>query len=239
MPPRVDTTGFAYFGVGGLGPERSYGTDFVVRYGVSRSDSARLVAFDSLDIGQPRRGLRTADSPSFEDEVFVQSVEELPMQPEVVWAIGPGGNAWLANTSDYRLHQVTLAGDTLRTVELRRDPIRLKVSERDSLAEASGFDLDEIPVFRPLFDRMDVAPDGSLWVRRPPPGVAWDVFDLCGRYLGAAAPEAKLEREPFVLAAAGILIGVARDELGLEYVVRTVLTDPGGAPVRPADCQGA
>ena len=138
------------------------------------------------------------------------------MQPRVLWAIGPTGNVWLASTSEYRLHEVTLAGDTLRTIELAREPDRLGGAERDSLAEASGFDLSQIPVFRPLFDRLDVAPDGAVWVRTAPSEAAWDVFDACGRYLGNVSAETQRIREPFVVADAGALIGVVRDELDLE-----------------------
>ncbi len=92
------------------------------------------------------------------------------------------------------MHEVAFSGDTLRTVELRRDPEPLVGAERDSLAEAAGFDPDDLPAFRRMFDRIDVAPDGYLWVQRRQPGrtFAWDVFDPCGRFEGAVVPETRL-----------------------------------------------
>ena len=233
--PRADTMGFAYLGVSL--PERlSEGDDFVVRYGVSDSDTSRLVVLDSLRLDQLTSTVLFSTLTS-NDGVFSRSVMYLPMEPQVVWAVGPSGNAWLAKTSEYQLHEVTLAGDTLRTIELRREPDRLGSAERDSLAESSGFDVSQIPAFRSLFDRLDVAPDGAVWVRMPPPGTAWDVFDACGRYLGNVSPETQMDREPFVVADAGALIGVVRDELDLEYVVRMQLARPDGSPVRsPPEC---
>ena len=228
-PPQVDTMEFAYYGVslpGNLEP------DFVVRYGVSRSDARRLVALDSLRLNQPASVLRSSQPSG--DRFVVQSVTVLPMRPRVLWAAGPTGNVWLASTSEYRLHEVTLAGDTLRTVELAREPDRLGRAERDSLAEASGFDLSQIPVVRPLFDRLDVAPDGAVWVRTAPLQGAWDVFDGCGRYLGNVSAETQGIEEPFVVAGGGALFGVVTDELDLEYVVRMQLSHADGSPVRPA-----
>ena len=229
QPAQVDTMGFAYYGVrlpGNLEP------DFVVRYGISGSYAGHLVALDSLRLDQPTSVMRLSQPSG--DRVSVQSITVLPMQPRVLWAIGPTGNVWLASTSEYRLHEVTLAGDTLRTIELAREPDRLGGAERDSLAEASGFDLSQIPVFRPLFDRLDVAPDGAVWVRTAPSEAAWDVFDACGRYLGNVSAETQRIREPFVVVAGGALFGVVADELDLEYVVQMQLSRADGSPVRPA-----
>lgn len=228
-PPQVDTMGFAYYGVP-LPGKGNFEPDFVVRYGVSASDASQLVALDSLRLDQPASVVRFSQWSSG----GVQSITELPMRPRVLWTVGPTGNVWLASTSEYRLHEATLAGDTLRTIALAREPDRLGSAERDSLAEASGFDLGQIPVFRPLFDRLDMAPDGAVWVRGMPPEAAWDVFDACGRYLGSASAETQPIREPFVVAGGGALFGVVTDELDLEYVVRMQLSRADGSPVRPA-----
>ncbi len=230
MPPRVDTMAFAYFGVSLPG---RYDADFVVRYGVSASDSSRLVALDSLRL-EPLTSTVRFSTPTTNDGASVQSMTYLPMESQAVWTVGPTGNVWLAKTAEYRLHEVTLAGDTLRTIELAREPDRLGSAERDSLAKASGFDLSQIPVHRPLFDRLDVAPDGAVWVRTAPPRAAWDVFDACGRYLGNVTAGAQPIREPFVVVAGGALFGVVTDELDLEYVVRMQLSRADGSPVRPA-----
>ena len=97
QPAQVDTMGFAYYGVrlpGNLEP------DFVVRYGISGSYAGHLVALDSLRLDQPTSVMRLSQPSG--DRVSVQSITVLPMQPRVLWAIGPTGNVWLASTSEYR-----------------------------------------------------------------------------------------------------------------------------------------
>ncbi|WP_419940323.1 6-bladed beta-propeller [Candidatus Palauibacter sp.] len=95
--------------------------------------------------------------------------------PRRVWAFGRSGTAWLANRAVYRFHEVTFAGDTVRTVELG-DPPRPPPDDSD---EAD---------YAPLIADLEVSPEGWLWVRRHQDDLdedpAWDVFDNCGRYRG-------------------------------------------------------
>lgn len=78
-----------------------------------------------------------------------------------------------------------------------------------------------VPRHEPAFDQLLAEPDGTLWARRfrsdplsrEPP--TWDVFDPDGVYLGAVSTPGGLT----VLAIRdGLLAGVHRDELGVEYV---------------------
>lgn len=227
-PLRVDAVGFAYFGRRSLGLESGklhisalMVPTLVVKHAVS--EAGRVTAVDSLRLDQPEQVVAHRGASS-DDGLSLTEIEPLPMQPKVVWTAGPSGSIWIANTSEYRLHELDFGGDTIRSVQLRREPEPLADAERDSLAAASGFDPAELPAHRPLLHRTDVAPEGTLWVRRPLPGTAWDVFDKCGRYLGRATSETRLEMDAF---------GVAKDDMDLEYVVRLRLRGPK-APSRDA-----
>ena len=169
----------------------------------------------------------------------ILEIVEVPMQPSVLWAVTPSGNVWLANSASFALHQVSFSGgDTLRTVELRRGLERLEGAERDSLAEASGFSVDELPAYRLAVKRLLVAPDGWVWVEPTtgPLGGRWDLFDPCGRYVGVVKPPERLEAEPIHLLGAGALLGVITDELDVEYVVRLRLRDYERALDRVSGC---
>ena len=79
----------------------------------------------------------------------------------------------------------------------------------------------DIPRYQPAFDQLLTEPDGAIWARRfrsdPLSHVptTWDVFDRTGVYLGPVSTPGGLT----VLAVRdGLLAGVYRDELGVEYV---------------------
>ena len=79
----------------------------------------------------------------------------------------------------------------------------------------------EIPRYQPAFDQLLGEPDGTLWARRfqsdplSREPLTWDVFDPTGAYLGPVSTPGGLT----VLAIRdGLLAGVFRDELGVEYV---------------------
>lgn len=245
VSPQVDQAGSAYYGhrapwsPGEPFNLAALGIASVAQYTVS--DAGEVVHVESLSLEPPPTVVR--EEPASEPDpgsegTMIFEISELPMQPEALWTVGPDGNAWVANTSEYRVHEVTFAGDTVRTVELQREPEPLAGAERDSLAATGRFEPDELPTFRRMFDRIDVSPDGYLWVHRRLSNrtFAWDIFDPCGRFEGTVVPETPLGWwEPFVLAAGGVLVGVTKDELELEYVVRLRLQRPEGSAA-PAPC---
>lgn len=236
---RLDANGFAYLRknewdrVSPLSAMTYNG--IVLKYGIGAEEE--VAAVDSLQLGQWTETNRVARRRTV-GGADVTEVETLPMEPRTLWAVAPAGTLWLAATSEHRLHEVTLAGDTLRTVELRRPPAPLAGAERDSLADASGFPADELPPFRPAMDRVDVAGDGLVWVRNRLRGraFAWDVFDACGRYLGNVAPGAQLDRSPMAFGEGGTVYGVVKDEMDIEYVVRMTLRLPDGSRLAPSSC---
>ncbi|WP_419936642.1 hypothetical protein [Candidatus Palauibacter sp.] len=147
---------------------------------------------------------------------------------QIAWAAGPGGELWLANRAAYRLHQVTIEGDTIRTVELGtpRPPA------------AGPVDASE---YEPVIAELGVSPEGWIWVRREREdgddeggGPVWDLFDNCGAYRGAAFA-------PFPLASPhigwrGEVHGVVSDPFGVDYVLRLRLEGVGGSTVVAETC---
>ena len=150
---------------------------------------------------------------------------------QMVWAVGLGGELWLANRATYRLHEVTLEGDTIRTVELGTPP------------PAPAMAADESD-YEPLIGELRVSPEGWLWVTRDrredqhredeDGGPIWDLFDNCGAYRGAAFA-------PFPLAfphigSRGEVHGVVSDAFGVDYVLRLRLEGTDGAAVVAETC---
>ena len=155
-------------------------------------------------------------------------MHQLPMSSRMLATIGPAGTIWLANSSLYRIHEVTFRGDTLRTIELAREPEPLTGAERDSVADAGpGFSAAELPDTKPAITSLRVARDGWIWVQQTREGsTAWDVFNECGRYLGQVEPDRSTSLRSFP---GGLeVLGVTRDDLGVEYAVRLSLQVPDG-----------
>ena len=163
---------------------------------------------------------------------------ELPMRSKVVWDVDPSGDLWLARSGTYGIHRVTLEGDTIRTVQLPLRPDPFQDTERERAAEDSPFSSEELPTHKPLIADLSVDGAGWLWVRRAmtgsvPPLI--DVFDSCGRHLGSA-PLDLADHEPWLAIGSARILGVVRDELDVEYVVRFRLERQDGTPVAPAPC---
>lgn len=87
----------------------------------------------------------------------------------------------------------------------------------------------EVPSHEPAFDRLLADGDGNLWARRfmadllsrEPP--TWDVFDPAGTWLGVVATPGGMT---VTAIRDGLVAGVYRDELGIEYVsVHRLATD--------------
>ena len=155
----------------------------------------------------------------------VMAIYGIPHSPRIRFTVDRGGQVWLVTTSSFDLHETTYAGDTLRTVQLRRPPAPLEGRERDSVASATGIASYRLPSSKLLLEQIHVASDGWIWVEpREKPTRAWDVFDERGYYLGPVVPPVPIETEPFPVFGAGSVTAVTEDELGVQYIVRLVLT---------------
>ncbi|MCY3705008.1 MAG: hypothetical protein OXH08_05805 [Gammaproteobacteria bacterium] len=79
----------------------------------------------------------------------------------------------------------------------------------------------DVPAHEPAFDRLLADRDGNLWARRfmadlltrEPP--SWDVFDPAGTWLGVVATPGGMTVTSI---RDGLVAGIYRDELGVEYV---------------------
>ena len=241
VTPRTDTSGFAYV----QRIEFRLGAEARAHEGLANTPVAYYVDKYALSpeeevatVGRLHLGDWTWTDKIVDHGGGIREHRTLPLQPDLVWTATPGGTVWAADRFEYRLHELAFAGDTVRTVELRRDRAALESPERDSVAEHHGFEPGDLSPFRLAMDRVDAGPDGLLWVRNtlPDDGYTWDVFDPCGRYLGPVVPEARLDGSPVVVAEGGVLLGVAKDDMDLEFVVRLALRSRDGSPVAPAPC---
>ncbi len=156
--------------------------------------------------------------------------------PRRVWAFAGGEMVWMANRAVHRFHEVTFAGDTIRTIELGNPPPPPPDDSDDS-------------EFEPLLAGLEVSPEGWLWVLRhrddPDDDPSWDLFDNCGRYRGEVSSSARIatsrfggeEVDPIDLGAGGVIHGIARDALDVSYVLRLRLASERGTPVVSEDCR--
>ena len=150
---------------------------------------------------------------------------------QIAWAVGLGGELWLANRQAYRFHQVTLEGDTVRTVELGTPPP----------VPAGPVDASD---YEPVITELRESPEGWLWVMRAldngdeeDDGPVWDLFDNCGEYRGAAFAPLPLWA-PHV-GPQGEVHGVISDAFGVDYVLRLSLEGTDGAAVQVETCPEA
>lgn len=157
----------------------------------------------------------TAYLPRFEPESFTATTAQgrpmfsmpVPFTPQQVLLFDPRRRIWSATTGRYALVQQTLAGDTVRVVELQRQPRPVTDAEAaeafDGIAErmaeiggrggrAPTVDRSRLGRSHPVLAEPFLDDAGYLWVRPDletppkggPTGSTFDVFDPEGRYLG-------------------------------------------------------
>jgi sugar lactone lactonase YvrE len=161
---------------------------------------------------------------------------DVPFTATLVWALDPERGFWSAINSDYIVHQQTFSGDTARSLSRVYQPVQVTSAERAEAirraewitSRGGSIDLSKIPQSKPAFSRIDVAPDGHLWVSVTRPAgvqVAFDVFDPDGRYLGQV--ESRASFHPRIIFRGARIYGAARDSLDVEYVVSAIIVRPG------------
>ena len=197
------------------------GRKTITKYGIG----PELVPLDSMTIPSVRR----VDGNVYERRVRegVTEVYGMPHSPKIRFTVDRDGQIWLVNTSSFDLHETTYAGDTLRTVRLRRTPPPLEGRERDSLATATGIARYKLPESKLFLASIHVAADGWIWVEPlEKPTRVWDVFDERGYYLGPVVPPVPIETKPFPVFGEGTVTAVTEDELGIQYIVRLRVVRP-------------
>lgn len=117
-----------------------------------------------------------------------------PFSPRGIATIGPRGEIWFADGAVPRLHQLSINGDTLKTVAWDADEVALDSMDLAALhgwavdaVAASGASSEPLPSVYPVVDRIIAAEDGHLWVARRTGSLRreFEVFDPDGRRLGS------------------------------------------------------
>lgn len=161
-----------------------------------------------------------------------------PMRSKVIWDVDPSGDLWFLRSGIYDIHRVRLNGDTLRTIHVPVEPRLLEDRELERAAQDTPFSPEELPVHEPLIVDFRVDREGWIWVRRTNTGSSTpliDVFDDCGRHVGSALSQLA-SHEPWLALGSRRILGVVRDELDVEYVVRLRLERNDGVPVVSTPC---
>lgn len=161
------------------------------------------------------------------------------------FALSPGG-MWSSPNDRFELRSIDLTSGTLTRVvrvqglERTATPEVAQSVYDQAMEEAEGaderswlrtwFELSPIPDLEPAFDLLEVDALGRLWVREWTPsgnGSTWWVFAPEGDLLGSVAAPAGLT---ITDASCDHVLGVERDDLGVDYVVRYSLDVLGSCP---------
>ena len=189
----------------------------MVMYGTSSGFQHRYARYDTL----------TAQ--------FVDTVP-LPVLPQGTpfgWGvITPTPLGWWAGVAtDYRLWELTRAGDTVRVVEREYEPAGLPKAQRDSIRDAMRLLRERsrgavnlpVPEHERIFDAFFVDNRGYVWVqlsRTPDERVtSFDVFNPEGRYLGAVKASSVVEWNPTPVVRDDRMAYATTNEAGAQFVV--------------------
>ena len=154
------------------------------------------------------------------------------------------GAIWSTDHGDYgyRVKHWQPGGDTLLVLEVRRAPIVIPASERDSVIAALRAELQErgaanqdwskVPQQRAAVASLFVSEEGHLWVesQRSPGTTVFDRYSPDGAYLGSVAGDLGLVSGIRPITRGDQLWAVVRDDLDVQYVVRFRLTTAPPAP---------
>lgn len=193
---------------------------FLVRHGSGET----LAASDTLRIPRLDRRVETYSR----TDGNMEEISPVPHSPAISLTVDGDGDVWLANQAVFDLHRVTYQGDTTRTIRLRRPPAPLEGRDRQRIAAATGVPPDRLPANKLSLRSIHSGANGWLWVATETESVReWDVFDEHGIYIGRIASPVPLDTRPPPVFGAETIVGVVRDPLDVQYVVRLRITDSG------------
>jgi hypothetical protein len=198
----------------------------LVRYGPDGSPVGSL--------GVPRDPI---DRPGFEirdAEGRVAAWVRVPYHGRLHWRLSRKGTTWALVTDQYRLTEVGIGSDTLRTVTRDFDPIPIAAADRDRargeldrfIQRGGEVDWSLLPEVKPVAEGFFLDDEGYIWVHRAgsqgaeADETSLDVFDPEGRFLGTVRAPFRLDVDPAPVVREGVLLGVTRDQLDVPYVVR-------------------
>ncbi len=155
----------------------------------------------------------------------------VPFAPRMHWALAPDGRVWSGLSDSYRLEVRDAGGRTVRTVEKPFAPVAVSDSELASVPELlAGFtqqggriDMARVPKTKPAFTSLRIDDRGYAWVQPTLPagerGLAFDIFDPEGRYVGRVALPLEAERTVNVVVRGDRLYAVVMGEMDVPQVV--------------------
>lgn len=163
----------------------------------------------------------------------------IPFYPRDKFTIDPTGQMWTTKSgvSTLEVHRWEPAGDTVLVVISRREPSPVTTAVKDSVIAAlqarfstwptpPRLDYSKIPETEPPTYGLSLDERGRLWVRLSSPeadSTAYDLFARNGEHVKTVVVHARVdERIPPTLAGDNLWM-VVRDELDVQYVVRTRL----------------
>jgi len=162
-----------------------------------------------------------------------QSMLPVPFSPRSLRAI-VGNRVAVASGSVPEVSIHDPAGSLVTRYRIARDRVPVTASDVEQVVESlvelgqgtaavwrQWRDEMEVPAHAPAFYRLLADRDGNLWARRfmadlltgEPP--SWDVFDPAGSWLGVVATPGGMTVTSI---RDGLVAGIYRDELGVEYV---------------------
>jgi 6-bladed beta-propeller len=214
-------------------------------YGVDTSvddDFALVMVRHGPDL-QPIDSVAPPDYPG-EREYFELKSEDnwwrtrVPFTPSIEWRLARDGTYWAGLTGEYRIFQLSWAGDTLRSIRREYDPLPVTSSDvaearenlKDFIDAGGKPDWSRIPSHKPAFEDFVLDDAGNLWVQvvaaEGDEQRLFDVFDAEGRYLGEVRVPFPVEFYPPPVIRAGYLYAITRDELEVPFVVRARIERP-------------
>ncbi|MHC4709416.1 MAG: 6-bladed beta-propeller [Planctomycetota bacterium] len=182
--------------------------------------------------------LNTPRGPSVPDHAFEIRTDErltrvpVPFTQPFRWRLAPTGTFWALFHHEYRLVELSLDGDTLRTATRDYQPVTVTEEDITTALEDLQFfvdrggqiDLSRIPSEKPATRDLFFDDDGNVWV------IPWtspaeqnrvvDVFDGEGRYLGRVSLPFRLPERIYPVFKEGTMLAVAVDDDNVPYVVR-------------------
>jgi hypothetical protein len=171
-------------------------------------------------------------------EVFLsdengRAVMGAPLFARASSATVSGNDVYLGNQTTFEILRYSADGDLRRIIRVPNADLSITQEEVDLVIARELASVPEsrhpmvrthlesmaMPPTRPAYGRLHVDQDGNLWTaeptRYPYPARSWTVFDTDGRLLGVVTMPESLRLQQ---AGSDWVLGVWRDELGVEYV---------------------
>jgi streptogramin lyase len=158
----------------------------------------------------------------------------VPFSADQLLTVDPRGGVWRSVSAEYRMTRFTSAGDSVMVVMKPHHPVPVTPQERaravaryrrDFPDPDASMDPSLIPAVRPAIRAFLIDDRGFVWVAThrdaDTAGVAFDVFDPGGHYLGVVPTPVTPQRlRPRPVIRGDGLYFVSTDDLDVQYVVR-------------------